>query len=155
MQVTLPNGKSICPPNFAVLLRQWRKASDKKLASAAAEIGVSVATWSHWENGSRFPSGQNLLCLAIYTAIPIKCLVCEDVIQCRLTPRDAKPGKCPYCGGPIKKKRVEAQVNTPCGDSMRGAVRSPYAFCIAANLAMPDFLNEIFACAINTLPIIG
>lgn len=152
MQV--PPIKSVCPPNFAALLRQWRIASGKKLACAASEIGVSNATWSHWENGTRFPSGQNLLCLAIYTAIPIKCLVCEDVVQCRLTPSDAKPGKCPYCGGPIKKKSGEAPANTPCGDSTRGAVGSPYTFCIAVNLAVPDFLNEIFSCAINTLPFV-
>jgi hypothetical protein len=153
MQVT-PT-KSVCPPNFAVVLRQWRVASGKKLACAAGEIGVSDATWSHWENGTRFPSGQNLLYLAIYTAIPIKCLVCEDVVQCRLAPRDAKPAKCLCCGGPIKKKRGEPPGNTPCGDSTRGAVRSPYTFCIAAHLALPDFLNEIFSCAISTLPVIS
>ena len=68
--------------NFAVLLRQWRKERGVKESVAAKELGVSTATWGHWETGARFPSAKNLLALSRYTKIPIEHFFCTNRHRC-------------------------------------------------------------------------
>lgn len=58
-------------------LRKWRLENGIKQEVAANELGVSAATWGHWEVGIRFPSPENLLALSQYTRIPIQEFFCR------------------------------------------------------------------------------
>jgi transcriptional regulator with XRE-family HTH domain len=64
------------------MLRQWRKEHGIKEAVAAKELGVSVATWGHWEEGTRFPTSENLVALSEYTEIPIQHFFCPNRNRC-------------------------------------------------------------------------
>jgi transcriptional regulator with XRE-family HTH domain len=68
--------------NLAVLLRQWRAEHGVKEAGAAKELGVSTATWGHWEEGTRFPTANNLVALSEYTRIPIQHFFCPNRSRC-------------------------------------------------------------------------
>jgi len=68
--------------NFATLLRQWREERGIKESVAAQELGVSTATWGHWETGARFPTAKNLLALSLYTETPIQHLFCPNRHRC-------------------------------------------------------------------------
>jgi transcriptional regulator with XRE-family HTH domain len=73
----MPEGLS----NLPRVLRQWRKEQGIKQAVAASAVGVSSATWGHWEVGIRFPSAENLLALSQYTKIPIQYFFRSDAEQ--------------------------------------------------------------------------
>jgi transcriptional regulator with XRE-family HTH domain len=68
--------------NLSDLLRQWRKENGVKETVAARELGVSTATWGHWEEGVRFPTADNLVALARYTNIPIQHFFCPNRDRC-------------------------------------------------------------------------
>ena len=68
--------------NFPGLLRMWRKERGLKMEEVAMEIGVSKATWGHWEGGRRFPQAENLLALSQYTKIPIQHFFCPNRNRC-------------------------------------------------------------------------
>ncbi len=71
---------------MAAFLRCWRKKRGVKLHTASSALGVSVATWNHWETGRRTPSLDNYLALADYLEIPPQCMFCGRNLQC-LVPR--------------------------------------------------------------------
>jgi transcriptional regulator with XRE-family HTH domain len=73
---------------FAEVLREWRVTQRRKIADAAAEIGVSVATWGHWERGMRFPSAQNLVKLSSKTGIEIQHFFCPNAARCPFATQD-------------------------------------------------------------------
>ncbi len=62
---------------LAERLRVWRKQRDIPIKHAAAELGVSFATWDHWEKGRRFPSMDDLDLLAQYLRLPPCLLLCS------------------------------------------------------------------------------
>lgn len=82
------------PLAFAAALHNWRLNCGKKAEAAAREFGVAPATWSHWENSRRFPTGRNLLLLAQFIGTTVPCLVCGENALCKkVPPCDAKsPG---------------------------------------------------------------
>lgn len=71
--------------NFSDLLRQWRKDNGLKQSAAAKELGVSTATWGHWEEKIRFPTVGNLIALSRYTKIPVALFICPDGHHCPLS----------------------------------------------------------------------
>lgn len=79
--------------DLSAVLAAWRARNDLKLETAAAELGVSTATWSHWEQGRRFPNARNLGLLAAYTGLGIRQLLCRYAETCGC--RQMVPGKCP------------------------------------------------------------
>lgn len=52
------------------------------MQSAADAVGVSLATWSHWERGRRQPCLDNLFALAQFFEIAPSCLVCLKNAHC-------------------------------------------------------------------------
>lgn len=63
-------------------LRMWREQKGMKMEVAARELGVSTATWGHWEAGRRFPSLIHLSCLSQYLKVPVCRLICCKVNKC-------------------------------------------------------------------------
>ena len=59
-------------------LRVWRHRHDLTLKDIGQSIGVSEATVSDWERGSRFPSRNNMDILAEYMEIPVCALFCDE-----------------------------------------------------------------------------
>ena len=59
---------------FACNLKQLRQGAGLKMYAAADALGVAKSTWSQWESGKRFPSGEMLAALA----------VCLEVRPCAL-----------------------------------------------------------------------
>jgi len=76
-------GKENVWQNYAANLMHWRGSRDKKIAEVARDFGVSTSTWGHWETGRSIPSGQNLVLVSEFTAIPIPCLLCPDCNECQ------------------------------------------------------------------------
>jgi len=62
---------------LARTLRNWRKRNGLKIKAAADELGVSPATWGHWETGARFPAAKHLSLLSLYLGIPTCQLICS------------------------------------------------------------------------------
>jgi len=77
-----PTPQSGGPVAFASFLHSWRTAAALKMEDAAKQIGVASSTWSHWENGRRFPSGQNLVLLSQFTGVRLPCMVCDEFHSC-------------------------------------------------------------------------
>jgi len=73
-------------PSVGVLLagrlRAWRRKNDIPIKRAAAELGVSGATWDHWEKCRRFPTMDDLNLLAQYLCLPPCMLLCP-YLHCR------------------------------------------------------------------------
>jgi transcriptional regulator with XRE-family HTH domain len=63
-------------------LQTWRKKKGLKIQAAAAEAGVSPATWGHWETGARFPAPKHLTRLARCLRVPVCRLLCADSENC-------------------------------------------------------------------------
>lgn len=61
----------------------WREQRGLKMETAAKELGVSTATWGHWETGRRFPAMNQLSILAQYVGVPPCRLIsdCTEVCQ--------------------------------------------------------------------------
>ena len=70
------------PTDLPEVLAAWRRGRGLKIASAAAELGVSPAAWGHWEKGSRFPNANNLALLSAYTGLPLLALLCVHYPRC-------------------------------------------------------------------------
>jgi len=68
--------------NLARNLYTWREKNGVKMEVAARELGVSTATWGHWETGKRFPALQHLSCLSQYMQVPICRLICFNSGKC-------------------------------------------------------------------------
>ncbi len=63
-------------------LKGWREKQGYKIATAARALGVSTATWGHWETGHTFPSAEMLLNLCALTELPIQWLFCPHMETC-------------------------------------------------------------------------
>jgi len=79
-------------PSAGVLLanrlRSWREQHDIPIKRASTELGVSAATWDHWEKGRRFPSMDDLNLLAQYLHLPPCLLLCPfQHNQCGYRPK--------------------------------------------------------------------
>ena len=68
--------------NLARKLNTWREQNGVKMEVAAKELGVSTATWGHWETGRRFPALHHLSCLSLYLKVPICRLICFHTDKC-------------------------------------------------------------------------
>lgn len=68
--------------NLARTLLTWREQNAMKMEVAARELGVSTATWGHWEAGRRFPGLNHLSCLSQYLDVPVCRLICCNVFKC-------------------------------------------------------------------------
>lgn len=70
-----PINKNVCRKTarklLAERLRAWRKQRGVPLKTVAQELGVSTATWGHWETGARFPSEGFINLLARYLGMPV------------------------------------------------------------------------------------
>jgi transcriptional regulator with XRE-family HTH domain len=55
---------------IAARLRSWRSTRRIPLKQMAADLGVSIATISAWENGRRCPTIEHIAMLSRYTGIP-------------------------------------------------------------------------------------
>jgi len=71
-------------------LRNWRNSEKKNVAAVAAELGVSRATWGHWESGTRYPSPRNLELLSQYTGLPMIAFLCPKWETCEMNPAASK-----------------------------------------------------------------
>ena len=72
-------------------LRDWREQNDIPIKCAAADLGVSPATWDHWEKGRRFPTMDDFNLLAQYLRLPPCLLLCPF-----------RHSQCGYC----RKKQI-------------------------------------------------
>ena len=82
-------------------LKHWRTHSELSIAAAADALGVSTATWGHWETGEHLPSGDLLLAIEDLTRIPLHVLFCPHLDDCphasaAQTPPMSQP--CCRCG---------------------------------------------------------
>jgi len=68
--------------NLASTLRMWRERNGMKMEAAAKELGVSTATWGHWEACRRFPGLHHLSCLSQYLEVPVCRLICCKSENC-------------------------------------------------------------------------
>ena len=102
MSKTVNSTVSKILPSAGVLLakrlRSWREQHDIPIKRAAYELGVSFATWDHWEKGRRFPTMDDLDLLAQYLRLPPCLLFCP--FTC---------GQCGYC--PDKKNSKASSTN--------------------------------------------
>jgi len=64
---------------LAKRLRYWREQNDIPIKCAAADLGVSPATWDHWEKCRRFPSMDDLDLLARYLGLPPCLMFCPEL----------------------------------------------------------------------------
>lgn len=72
-------------------LKWWRERENLKIEAAALRLGVSTATWGHWETGRTFPSGEMLLTLCSLTELPIHLLFCPHMESCPFHGSDQIP----------------------------------------------------------------
>ena len=63
-------------------LKDWRKRGELSIASAADALGVSTATWGHWETGEHIPSGDLLLAIEDLTGMSLHVLFCPHLDSC-------------------------------------------------------------------------
>lgn len=68
--------------NLSRTLLRWREQNAIKMEAAAKELGVSTATWGHWESGRRFPGLHHLSCLSQYLNVPVCRLICCKPDEC-------------------------------------------------------------------------
>jgi len=66
-------------------LRSRRKEMGLPLKALAADLGISIATLSDWERGTRFPSREHLETLSRVLNIPICRLFCPGEDLCPMT----------------------------------------------------------------------
>ena len=71
-------------------LRRWRRARGWPMKRIAYELNVSVPAVSDWERGTRFPSIENLMHLALLYQKPVCQMVCAGRklcpnVQCQKT----------------------------------------------------------------------
>jgi len=78
-----------CKSHFSAILRQWRTGQKRKIADVAGYLGVSTATWGHWETGLYMPSVETLHLVSEITQIPVRYLVCPDSGRCLLSKKHA------------------------------------------------------------------
>lgn len=90
---------------FGARLKWWRGNQELSIEAAALMLGVSTATWGHWETGHTFPSGMMLLNVSHLTGLPLHLLFCPHYETCRAQTPDetaacCSEGKCgPADGG--------------------------------------------------------
>lgn len=90
-------------------LKWWRQKEGLKIAAAAHDLGVSTATWGHWETGHTFPSGEMLFDLCGLTGLPLQLLVCPHMENCPFhVGRDASPAGSPCCGEFVEPREPES-----------------------------------------------
>jgi len=78
-------------------LKHWRQREDRKIAEAAAMLGVSTSAWGHWETGERLPSGDLLLAIEDLTGIPLYVLFCPHLETCAQACGNRKPSRAHPC----------------------------------------------------------
>ena len=67
---------------LGVRLKDWRHRKGQKISDVAVQLGVSTATWGHWETGEHLPSGDLLLALEQLTGMPLHVLFCPHMDVC-------------------------------------------------------------------------
>ena len=78
-----PTGPTACDQtDLPSVLSSWRRQGGLSIENTAHELGVSPATWGHWENGRRFPNARNLDLLSHYTDLSIRELLCARYAEC-------------------------------------------------------------------------
>lgn len=75
---------------FGARLKWWRGTQTLSIEAAAHMLGVSTATWGHWETGHTFPSGVMLLNVSRLTNLPLHHLFCPHFN----TSTDSVPNEC-------------------------------------------------------------
>lgn len=89
-------------------LKWWRNKEGLKIAAAAGNLGVSTATWGHWETGHTFPSGEMLLDLCELTGLPLQLLLCPHMEDCPFqNPRELLPSDSQCCRHVLELKNSE------------------------------------------------
>lgn len=78
-------------------LKWWRQKEGLKIAAAAHDLGVSTATWGHWETGHTFPSAEMLFDLCGLTGLPLHLLICPFMEDCPF-PTEDSPDSCSIPG---------------------------------------------------------
>ena len=80
----VPKSKLQCDirTTFATAFQNWRLKNNIPLKRIAKDLGVSVATVSSWEMGTRFPTACNFEMLVSYTGVPPCRLFCVMANQC-------------------------------------------------------------------------
>jgi transcriptional regulator with XRE-family HTH domain len=78
-------------------LRHWRSCQQLSISCAADSLGVSTATWGHWETGEHLPSGDLLLAIEDLTRIPLHVLFCPHLIDCPYATQPPPDGAQPCC----------------------------------------------------------
>jgi len=63
-------------------LREWRRESRWPLKRIAAELGVTMGTWSRWEHGVRVPSIKHIRRLSDYLHIRVCSFLYADKARC-------------------------------------------------------------------------
>ncbi|MCX6874768.1 MAG: helix-turn-helix transcriptional regulator [Verrucomicrobia bacterium] len=63
-------------------LKDWRLKGNRKISEVAHGLGVSTATWGHWETGEHLPSGELLLAIENLTCMPLQMLFCPHLDTC-------------------------------------------------------------------------
>jgi len=63
-------------------LKHWRVSQNLNIALAANQLGVSTATWGHWETGEHLPAGGMLLSIQSLTRMPLHVLFCPHLDNC-------------------------------------------------------------------------
>jgi DNA-binding transcriptional regulator YiaG len=76
---------------LGIRLKDWRLRESLKISVVAAQLGVSTATWGHWETGEHLPSGDLLLALEQLTGMPLCVLFCPHIDSCPQLKNDHKP----------------------------------------------------------------
>jgi transcriptional regulator with XRE-family HTH domain len=85
-------------------LKDWRLRKEQKISAAAARLGVSTATWGHWETGEHLPSGDLLLGIEQLTEMPLRMLFCHHLDTCPQLKAGQLPvtyERCCQCGAAL------------------------------------------------------
>jgi transcriptional regulator with XRE-family HTH domain len=88
---------------LAVNLIRLRDARQMTIQQAAAALGVAESSWSQWETGARFPSGEMLDLVARLFGVP-PCLLFS-----RATGQNPPAGRAGKVSHKVKKKNSTHQ----------------------------------------------
>jgi hypothetical protein len=87
-------------------LKDWRHRKGQKISDVAVQLGVSTATWGHWETGEHLPSGDLLLAIEQFTGMPLHVLFCPHMDACPQLKNGREPlayAVCCQCGTALSR----------------------------------------------------